>query len=98
MSDCSLCCLFIVVLLVSIGNAVTCREYFITAMEVAVLAWGALRLICEGLVQSAWAVDDHMRPHHVAADFRACWQLPAELGRSLLPCASVACAQLCLPS
>ena len=32
------------------------------------LAWSALRLICGSQVQSAWAVDFQMRPHHVAEE------------------------------
>ena len=46
------------------------REHFVTAVEVAVMVWGALRLICGAHVDNDWEVEFHLRPHHKAEDFR----------------------------
>jgi hypothetical protein len=44
-----------------------CPHEFLLAVKVMV--WGALRLICGARVESAWAVDFYLRPHHLADDF-----------------------------
>jgi hypothetical protein len=52
------------------GTQYAHREHFVKFVEMAVMVWGALRLICGARVDSLWAVQQHLRPHHVADDFR----------------------------
>ena len=52
-----------------VGTQYAHRTHFIRALEMAVMVWGALRLICGAQVESVWCVKQYLRPHQVAADF-----------------------------
>ena len=51
------------------GTQYATREHFILSLEVAVMTWASMRLICEAKVDSIWSVSFFLRPHNLAADF-----------------------------
>ena len=51
------------------GTQYAHREHFISAAEVAVIAWASMRLVCKAGVGSIWSVPFYMRPHHEATYF-----------------------------